>query len=83
LNVAPYLWKYGLAMMFFSLANVIVNYSLSINKTNISFYLLGLLATEIVLLSLGSKNIPSIINMLTGVSILMAIVFYLYIRRQK
>ncbi|WP_240912550.1 oligosaccharide flippase family protein [Thermococcus sp. LS2] len=83
LSVAPYLWRYGLAMMFFSLASVMVNYSLSINKTNISFYLLGLLATEIVLLSLGSKNIPTIINMLTGVSILMVIVLFIYIGRQK
>jgi len=83
LSVAPYLWRYGLAMMFFSLASVMVNYSLSIGKTDIFLYLLGLLATEIALLSLGSKNIPTIITMLTGVSILGTIVLFIYIWRHR
>ncbi|MBC7095423.1 oligosaccharide flippase family protein [Thermococcus sp.] len=83
LSVAPYLWRYGLAMMFFSLASVVVNYSLSINKTGISFYLLGLLAAEIVSLSLSSKNISTMVNTLVGVSILMMIGLIIYIRRQR
>ncbi|WP_367884750.1 hypothetical protein [Thermococcus sp. JCM 11816] len=83
LNVAPYLWRYGLAMMFFSLASVMVNYSLSIGKTDIFLYLLGLLTTEIVMLSIGSKNISTIIDMLIGVSALIPIVLFISIWRQN
>ncbi|WP_297510638.1 oligosaccharide flippase family protein, partial [Thermococcus sp.] len=69
LSVAPYLWRYGLAMMLFSVASIIVNYSLSINKTRVSLYLLGMLIIEITLLSLNREGIVSIINMLIVVGI--------------
>lgn len=80
LTVSPYLWRYGLAMMFLSLTGVMVNYSLSTDKTKISFYLLGMLAVEVVLLSLRARDIPTIINTLLVVSGLMAVVAFLYVK---
>ncbi|WP_297495292.1 oligosaccharide flippase family protein [Thermococcus sp.] len=83
LSVAPYLWRYGLAMMLFSVASIIVNYSLSINKTRVSLYLLGMLIIEITLLSLNREGIVSIINMLIVVGILMVVILFIDAWRQK
>ncbi|AEC52037.1 capsular polysaccharide biosynthesis protein [Pyrococcus sp. NA2] len=79
LTISPYIWRYGLAMTLFSLANVLINYLLSINETNISLSLLSLLTIEVVLLSVGGGNIQSIINMLTIVSILTLITLLIHV----
>ena len=83
LSVAPYLWRYGLAMMLFSVASIMINYSLSINKTEVFLYLMTMLIIEITLLSLNRRSIASIVNMLIGVGILMVAVLFINAWRQK
>ncbi len=62
LSVAPYLWRYGLAMMFLALLNVIMNYALSINRTKIFYPLLVGVFIEIITLYYFRTSIESIIN---------------------
>ena len=68
LSVAPYLWRYGLAMTFFAMTGVTINYMLSINRMNISWYVLSMLTVEIAMLSM-TRNIPTIINTLIAISL--------------
>ena len=68
LSVAPYLWRYGLAMMFLAMTGVTINYMLSINRMKISWYVLGMLTVEIAVLSI-TRNIPTIINTLIAISL--------------
>lgn len=64
LSVAPYLWKYGLAMMFLALINVIMNYALSTNRTKVFYPLLIGVIVEITGLYYFRTSIESIINIL-------------------
>ncbi len=61
--IAPYLWRYGLAMMFFSMIGLMINYSLSINKTDIAWPVSLALIAEGVALA-ASRTIPQIITTL-------------------
>ena len=70
LSVAPYLWRYGLAMMFLALLNVIMNYALSINRTKIFYPLLVGVFIEIITLYYFRTSIKSIIN---GLSLAMLV----------
>lgn len=69
LSVAPYLWRYGLAMMFFAMASVTINYMLSINKTKVAWYVLGMLIVEIGVLSI-TRDILTIINTLIAIGLI-------------
>lgn len=62
LGVAPYLWKYGLAMMFLALMGTIMNYALSINRTKIFYPLLIGTVIEVTTLYHLRTSIGSIIN---------------------
>ncbi|NJE03857.1 capsular biosynthesis protein [Thermococcus sp. MV11] len=70
LGVAPYLWKYGLAMTFFALSGVIINYLLSIAEMRILRYLMGILIIEIIALTLV-RTVSGIINILIGVGFIL------------
>ena len=70
LSVAPYLWRYGLAMMLLALLNVIMNYALSINRTKIFYPLLVGVFLEIITLYYFRTSIENIIN---GLSLAMLV----------
>ena len=82
LTIAPYLWKYGLAMMFFSMIGVMVNYALSVNIMNISWLILVMLIVETIMLS-AMRDIPQIINTLTLIGFMTVIILATWIWRQK
>ena len=82
LTITPYLWKYGLAMMFFSMVGVMVNYALSVNIMNISWFILIMLIVETLMLS-TMRDIPHIINTLTLIGLMTVSVLMIVIWRQK
>ena len=81
LSVAPYLWRYALAMTFFAMTGVTINYMLSINRMKISWYVLGMLTAEIAVLSM-TRNIPTIINTLIAISLTTISILLISARRQ-
>lgn len=61
-GTGPYLFIYGLAMAFFGIANLLMYYLLSLNKTKVA-YLLGAAALlEISLIVIFHANIAQIVN---------------------
>ena len=62
LSVAPYLWRYGLAMMFLAMSGVVMNYALSINVTQIFYPLIGTLLLEMGIISFLRTSLGGIVN---------------------
>ena len=50
LSIAPLLWLYALATMFFALANVVINYRLSIGNTGGTYLAIGAGIAQVALL---------------------------------
>ena len=50
LSIAPLLWVYALATMFYALANVVINYRLSIGSTGGTYLAIAAGVTQVVLL---------------------------------
>ncbi len=76
----PFLFKYGLAMFFFALSFLVVNYSLSLNQAKIAYPLLVVIILELGLISLFHSSITQIVNvvLLCGIiSFVSVIPFYL------
>ncbi len=70
LSAVPYLTNYGLAMFFFAIAGLMMNYLLSLGRTEVSYFMLLSLLVEIVGLSLFNQNIDQIISVILISSIL-------------
>ncbi|NVM21691.1 MAG: oligosaccharide flippase family protein [Desulfobacterales bacterium] len=62
--IAPYLFKYGLAMALSSLCFLLINYLLSLNQTKVAYPLLGVVAVELGLLFLFHANISQFVDVM-------------------
>ncbi|WP_423792383.1 oligosaccharide flippase family protein [Methanocaldococcus indicus] len=74
LKAIPYLFKYSLAMFFFAISGLIMNYLISLGITRISYALTLTLIIEIVGITLFHQNINQIVNVVLVVSMLSVIV---------
>ena len=70
INIAPYLWEYGLAMTFLALTGVVMNYALSVNKTEIFYPMLITVIGEIIAVYYLKQSIG---NIVTGILIAMLV----------
>lgn len=80
LKVAPYLGWYGLYLYFFSVLNVIVNFFLSLKKTNIVWIIAIGAIMQSVLITFFHFNFVSIIaisTIIVLVSIVLLLVYYM------
>ena len=61
LSIAPYLWLYALATMFYSLANVVIHYRLSLGEATGTYVAVGAGVAQIVLIWLFHTSILQIV----------------------
>lgn len=82
--VAPYLFTYGLAMAFFALCFMSINYFLSLNQTKVAYPLLVVMLLQITLIALFHSSIAQLVNIMLICGIL-SIIFMLpfFYRRVK
>lgn len=72
----PYLFLYGLAMLLFALSYVLVNYSLSLNRTRVAYALLAAAVVEAGLIAFFHDNISQIVMaMLFSGALCLSLVF--------
>ena len=74
LKAIPYLFKYSLAMFFFAISGLMMNYLLSLGVTRVAYALTLTLITEIIGITLFHQNINQIIDVVLIASILSIIV---------
>lgn len=60
--VAPYLFEYGLAMLFFTLSWLLMNYFLSVNETKVAYPFMGVMLLQISLICFFHSSIAQIVN---------------------
>jgi O-antigen/teichoic acid export membrane protein len=60
LTIVPYMFEYGAAMFFFSIASLLVTYALSVHKTRIAYVAFVALLVEVLLLSIFHSGIAEI-----------------------
>ena len=78
-SVAPYLFRYGLAMSFLAMAYLVMTYLLSLGKTRVAYPLLTVVLLEIGLISHFHSNIAQLVNvmLISGISsLLLVLLFY-------
>jgi O-antigen/teichoic acid export membrane protein len=78
-----FLFKYGLAMFFFALSFLTLNYLLSLNQTKIAYPLLAAMILELGLITLFHSSIGQIVNimLISGITCLVFMIpFYLKAR---
>ena len=79
----PYLFKYGLAMAFFAVSNLLIFYFLSLNRTRVAYPLLGAMLVHVVLIVLFHSNIAQIVGVMLLSSVIclaLILLFYLKVR---
>lgn len=74
--IAPYLFRYSLAMALYSFCFLFINYLLSLNQTKVAYPLLGVMAVELGLLFLFHANIDQFVNVML-ISSALSVVFVL------
>lgn len=82
---APHLVRYGVAMMFFALAYVLVNYFLSLNLIKVAYLFLGTALLQVVLILYYHQDIGQIANIMllsSAVCLLSMVFFYMWARKQ-
>jgi O-antigen/teichoic acid export membrane protein len=60
----PYLSKYGLAMAFWAISFLLLNYSLSLNRTKVAYPLLGAMVLQLGLISLFHSSIAQVVDIM-------------------
>ena len=81
--VAPYLLKYTVAMAFFAIAFLLMNYFLSLNQTTISYLSLGAALAELGLIALFHADIAQIVNvMLISATVCLLLSLLPFIKRK-
>ena len=81
LYISKYLGFFGLYLTVFSLVNVCVSFFLSLNKTNISFLVVGAAIIQIILINIYHSDFYHIIGVSLFVSILLLIsLLFLFIK---
>jgi O-antigen/teichoic acid export membrane protein len=78
--VAPYLFKYSLAMGLFAISYLLMNYLLSLNRTKVVYPLLGTMLLELGLIVLFHSTISQVVNIMLisgGACMVFVVLFYL------
>ena len=83
-TTSPYLFRYGLAMAFFAVSNLLIFYFLSLNRTMVAYPLLGAMLVQVILIVLFHNNIDQIVSimLLSSVICLMLMLFF-YLRMRN
>ena len=76
LSVAPYLWLYALATMFYALANVVIHYRLALGEAWGTYIAVGAGVSQILLLWLFHESLLQVVLLQLG---LMALLFFFLI----
>lgn len=82
----PYLFKYGLAMGFFALSFILMNYFLSLNQTKVAFSLVAAMLLQLGLIILFHDSIARLVDvtLICGIiSTVFMLPFYLKVRRSE
>lgn len=80
----PYLYKYGLAMLFFTVSLLSMNYFLSLNETRIGYSLVATTVLELVLIGFFHSEIDQIVNIIVicGIaSVVLMLPFYIRVAK--
>jgi O-antigen/teichoic acid export membrane protein len=81
---APYLFEYGLAMLLFSICFLMVNLFLSLNRTNVAYFLLGAALVQILLIRFFHADISQIVNaVLISSALSVALMVFLYLTGRR
>ncbi len=84
--VAPYLFRYTLAMALFAFSFLMMNYFLSLNQTKVAYSFLGVVVAQVILLAFFHNNINEVVNVMLGcgaLSLLAMFPFYIQLRRSS
>lgn len=68
-QVAPYLFRYGLAMALFGISFIAMRYFLSINQTRVAYALIFTTGLQLVLIAFAHSDISQVINVMLLTSI--------------
>ncbi len=80
LQIAPYLFRMGIFLSIFALANLLLSYFISIEKTKVVYFSVVLSLLQIVLLYFYHDNIVQIINISTGVVTILLAILIIFIK---
>jgi O-antigen/teichoic acid export membrane protein len=83
---APYLYKYGMAMMFFAISYIFMNYFLSLNLIKIAYIFAAVGFLQILLILYFHGDIAQVVNdvLVSSVVCLLAnLIFYLWWQRPR
>lgn len=80
LTITPYMFEYGVAMFLFSIASLLLNYSLSIHKTKIAYLISLALIIEILLFSAFHSSIADITHCMLASGTVAVILMLFYIK---
>ncbi len=83
IEIASYLWMFGIVMLFFSLTYLLVFYNLSVNRKSFLPYLLFVLIVEIVVIFFYHVSLKTIIFELILLNLLSLILMLIYTLRRK
>lgn len=84
LFAVAHLFKYGLAMFFFALSWLLMNYFLSVNEMKVAYPFLGVALLQIFLINFFHSNIGQIVNvmLISGVlSLVLILPFFLKMKK--
>jgi len=81
LSISGYLGLFGIYMTIFSLVNVCVNFFLSLNKTNVSLFVISTAILQVVLIYIFHANFYQVIfSSLAALTVLLIILLYLFFK---
>jgi O-antigen/teichoic acid export membrane protein len=83
LFTTPYIARYGLAMAFFALTGLLMNYSLSINRMNIAYFLALTAFLEIVLIAMFHSSIGEVVDVMLACGALSLVSIGIYLRGSR
>lgn len=83
LNLAPYIWKYGLAMSFLGMVNVMMNYGLATDNFKIVYCMIFGGLMEILGIALYPESIWSVINVVVWATFAVFFLMFLVIWRDE
>jgi len=80
LYVIPYLGIFGLYLTVFSLVNVCVNFFLSLNKTNVSIFVISAAALQVILIYIFHANFYQVIysSVFALIALLLALLYLFF-----
>jgi len=78
--IVPYMFRYGLAMLLFSLANLLMSYNLSIHKTSVAYLISLALVVQIILLASVHSSISDLTNSMLVSGMIATILMLLHLK---